>query len=126
MPEGSNRQTKQKGAIREVILAADRPLSPEEIRAGAQKSVESISLATVYRNITALTQDGWLIAVTYPGMPARYEVAGKAHHHHFHCDSCDKMFELDGCTVNFKGNVPGGFRVRSHEFFLSGLCNTCR
>ena len=126
MSQVVSRQTKQKEAIRGVIAAANRPLSPDEIRAEAQKSVSSISLATVYRNITAMTQDGWLTAVTYPGMPSRYEVAGKAHHHHFHCDQCDRMFELEGCVVDFKATVPRGFRVKSHEFFLSGRCSTCR
>lgn len=126
MSEVISRQTRQKEAIREAIQTAGRPLSPDEIRAEAQKTVQSISLATVYRNVASLTQEGWLSPVNYPGMPARYEVAGKAHHHHFHCDQCNGMFELAGCAVDIKANVPKGFRVRSHEFFLSGLCSTCR
>lgn len=120
------RQTKQKEAIRNVVEAAGRPLSPEEIRSAAERTVKRISLATVYRNLTTLTKDKWLQPVLCPGMPARYELASKPHHHHFHCDRCDRMFDLDGCGLDYKANVPKGFQVRAHEFFLSGVCASCR
>jgi Fur family ferric uptake transcriptional regulator len=122
----SPRNTKQKNAIRAAIVAADRPVSPEEILVAAQKAVTGISIATVYRNIGALVKDRWLKPVEIPGMPPRYEVAGKAHHHHFHCDECGKVFELEGCAIDFKPRLPKGFRATAHEFFLSGQCAECR
>ncbi len=120
------RNTKQKEAIRSAITSADRPLSPEEILASAQGSVKNISLATIYRNIASMVQDEWLVGVAFPGMPARYEVAGKKHHHHFHCNACDKVYELEGCAVDVKARLPKGFRATAHEFFLSGTCAACR
>ena len=119
------RNTRQKEAIREAILAADRPLSPEEILQAAQQGVARLSLATVYRNIASLQRDGWLQAVTLPGMPARYEVAGKAHHHHFHCNECGKVYEMEGCGFEFHAKLPHGFTATEHELFLSGRCAAC-
>ena len=119
------RNTRQKEAIREAIQAADRPLSPEEILSAAQKGVASLSLATVYRNVASLQRDGWLQAVTLPGMPARYEVAGKAHHHHFHCNECGKVYEMEGCGFEFHAKLPKGFLATEHELFLSGRCAAC-
>ncbi len=121
-----SRNTKQKEAIREAIIAADRPLSPEEILEGAQQRVKSVSIATVYRNVGALVRDKWLLTVELPGMPPRYEVAGKAHHHHFHCNDCGKVFELEGCAIDFKTRLPKGFLATEHDFFLSGQCAACR
>ena len=120
------RNTRQKEAIREAIQAADRPLSPEEILQFAQKGVPSLSLATVYRNIASLQRDGWLQSVTLPGMPARYEVAGKAHHHHFHCNACGKVYEMEGCGFEFHAKLPLGFTATEHELFLSGQCAACQ
>lgn len=120
------RKTRQKEAIRAAFLEADRPLSPEETLSYAQRQVKGISLATVYRNIGALVEDKWLTAVELPGESTRYEVSGKAHHHHFHCSDCGKVFELEGCSLQMKPKLPRGFRVTGHEFVVYGVCAHCR
>jgi Fur family ferric uptake transcriptional regulator len=119
------RNTKQKDAIRAAFQAADRPLSPEETLQLAQEAVEGLSIATVYRNINMLVEEKWLEPVEVPGDSTRYEVAGKGHHHHFQCNTCGKLFELQGCGVDIKPRLPRGFRATSHELFLYGLCATC-
>ncbi len=55
------RNTRQKQAIREAFAEAGRPLSPEEALDGAQRHYKRIGIATVYRNIKALLEDGWLV-----------------------------------------------------------------
>ena len=82
-------------------------------------------MATVYRTVKALLEDGTLHAVELPGAPARYELAGKRHHHHFHCRSCDGVFEVEACPAGIRGLIPGGFRLEAHEIILYGLCATC-
>ena len=119
------RNTRQKSAIRDAFVSADRPLSPEEILSSAHERVEGLSIATVYRNIATLVKDKWLLPVDIPGEATRYEVAGKAHHHHFHCNSCGKVFELEGCEADIKPKLPRGFRATGHEFFLYGTCADC-
>ena len=112
-------------AIREAFQRADRPLSPEEVLSSAQTEVEGLSIATVYRNIGSLLEIDWLTTVSMPGETLRYEVAGKAHHHHFRCNGCGKVFELQGCELNSHPRLPRGFRATGHEFFLFGSCADC-
>jgi Fur family ferric uptake transcriptional regulator len=119
------RKTKQKEAIRGAFVSSGRPLAHEEVLALAQQHVEGISIATVYRNINSLVEEKWLIPVEIPGTTTRYEVAGKEHHHHFKCNTCGKLFELNGCDVEVKSRLPRGFRMTGHEFFLYGLCASC-
>ncbi|MCU1324284.1 MAG: ferric uptake regulator, Fur family [Acidobacteriaceae bacterium] len=119
------RNTKQKDAIRDAFLVADRPLSHEEVLILAQKKVEGLSIATVYRNINGLLDEKWLAPVEIPGSTTRYEVAGKAHHHHFKCNQCGRLFELQGCDIQIKPRLPQGFRMTGHEFFLYGFCALC-
>ena len=120
------RNTKQKEAIRTAFLEANRPLSPEEILTLAQVEVNGLSIATVYRNIVNLVEEQWLVPVELPGEAKRYEVAGKEHHHHFRCNTCGRVFELEGCSVDIKPKLPRGFRASGHEFFLYGSCAECR
>jgi Fur family ferric uptake transcriptional regulator len=112
------RNTKQRREIRCVLQRAGRPLSPREVLA-------RLGIATVYRNLRALVEAQWLRAVELPGAPDRYEVAGKAHHHHFHCRSCDGLFEIEDCPGNLAALTPDHYQLERHEIFLYGLCDTC-
>ena len=78
------RNTRQRSAIREAIAQADRPLLPQEVLDAAQQAVPGMGLATVYRNLKGLVEEGALQAVNLPGENPRFEVAGHQHHHHFH------------------------------------------
>ena len=120
------RKTRQKDAIRSAFERAARPLSPDEALVAAQSIVQGISVATVYRNINALVADRWLSTVEVPGEPSRYEVAGKGHHHHFHCRHCGRIYDLPGCVLpSVAPSVPTGFELTGHELFLYGLCAPC-
>lgn len=119
------RNTRQKSAIREVFELAGRPLGPQEVLELATPKIRGLGIATVYRNIKSLLEEGWLATVDLPGAPSRYEVAGKDHHHHFHCNDCGKVFELTGCPMPPKPHLPAGFTATSHEFVLYGLCDRC-
>ncbi len=120
-----NRNTRQKFAIKAAFEHLQRPLSPEEVWREASSHVPSISIATVYRNIHALIGDEWLVAVELPGQTSRYEIAGKRHHHHFHCQSCLRVFDLDGCGVEARHTLPQGFRSKRHELTVYGTCDVC-
>ena len=55
----------------------------------------------------------------------RYETAGKAHHDHFRCRTCAKVFEVDDCPVVKLPKMPKGFLLEGHETILVGLCAGC-
>jgi Fur family transcriptional regulator, ferric uptake regulator len=119
------RHTRQKRAIRKAFSEADRPLSLEEALATAQQHHKGLGIATVYRNIKALIEDRWLTRVEIPGEPPRYETSGKQHHHHFHCNNCGRLYELERCVEQIKTPLPRGFHATGHEFFLYGICASC-
>jgi Fur family transcriptional regulator, ferric uptake regulator len=119
--------TRQREAIMQALSKSARPMSPAEILKAAGKHVKSLSLATVYRNLKALADDGQIHPVQLPGEPPRYELreAASHHHHHFHCETCDKVFDIAGCPKGLEGMVPSGFTLRSHELVLYGVCSGC-
>lgn len=119
------RNTTQRRAIHRALEDAGRPLGPGEIFEAARSLVPGLGIATVYRAIKRLLADGFLAEVELPGEPPRYELAGKAHHHHFRCTSCRKVYDLDRCTDSFLELLPRGFRLDGHELYLFGRCAEC-
>ena len=119
------RNTEQRIALRRVLLEADRPLSAQEVLQAAQKIVIGLGIATVYRNLRMLVDEKWLATVGLPGKPDRYEVAGKAHHHHFHCKVCNRVFEVAECASDLRQMTPAGFVLDGHDVVLYGKRSEC-
>lgn len=119
------RNTRQRDAIRQVFEEQPRPLGPIEVLEYGRDHVSKLGIATVYRTINSLVDSGWLVPVELPGEPPRYEKSGAAHHHHFRCRQCSRVFEIHGCPGDLRELTPKGFTLESHEVVLYGLCNTC-
>ncbi len=120
------RQTRQREAIGRVIEAATGPLTAREIHARAQEEMAGLGIATVYRTIKLLLEAREIKGVVLPSGEPRYESAGRGHHDHFLCRSCEQVFDL-GCPLRMaRGtSLPGGFVVEDHEVTLFGLCPGC-
>jgi Fur family ferric uptake transcriptional regulator len=121
------RSTRQKTAIRSTIDSAKRPLTPLEVLDGARLEVPALSIATVYRNLKSLLQDGVIKVVPLPGDSPRYESthAANTHHHHFQCSQCQRVFDVHGCPGDLERLAPPGFSVDRHELTLYGRCADC-
>jgi Fur family ferric uptake transcriptional regulator len=119
------RETRQRKAIRKVFLDSSRPLSPDEVLDKGQRQVPGLGIATVYRNVKLLAEEGWLTEVELPGSGARYELAERPHHHHFVCRACDQAFDVHGCPPQVEELAPQGFVVEDHEVILYGRCPSC-
>jgi Fur family transcriptional regulator, ferric uptake regulator len=121
----ATRNTNQRKAIRDVFERTDRPLSTQEVLAAAQGRKSGLGIATVYRTIKILLEEGWLSAVKLPGEPPRYERAGKPHHHHFYCKHCGRVYEVPGSVQLLDALVPKGFVLEEHDLVLYGRCSQC-
>ena len=119
------RDTRQRAAIRAAIERSTRPLLPAEILEQAQRDVEAMGIATVYRNLKLLVDAHEIRTVELPGEAARYETARHAHHHHFQCKRCARVFDVHACPGDFASMAPKGFKVEAHELTLYGLCAEC-
>jgi Fur family ferric uptake transcriptional regulator len=119
------RDTQQRRAIWSAFEGSGRPLSPREVLEMAQALRPGLGIATVYRALKAWMEEGRLAQVDLPGEPPRYEPTGKGHHHHFHCKTCDRVYELEGCPDGLRRMTPEGFSLESHEVVLYGRCAQC-
>jgi Fur family ferric uptake transcriptional regulator len=118
--------TQQKRTLTGVILRADRPLTPAEIWKTGKKASPALGIATVYRALRRLVEEGRVRLVEIPGAVPHYESTARQHHHFFFCRRCRRLSNLVGCVPGVRGLAPRGFAVEGHEIVLYGRCANCR
>lgn len=119
------RHTLQRAAVLGAIVRAGRPFLPQEAHALAGDESPTLSIATVYRALKKLAEDGSICPVALAGEPVRYEAAGQGHHHHFQCRECHRVYDVEGCVGDLGGLCPPGFTLEEHEVILYGRCAAC-
>jgi Fur family ferric uptake transcriptional regulator len=122
---GHRRDTPQRRAIRATLADTARPLTAAELHRTAAESVPGLGIATVYRTLVALLEDGWVRQVELPGEPARYERSRTGHRHYFKCRTCGRTFSVDGCAADLEHLLPEGYTLDAHEIVLYGRCRAC-
>lgn len=118
--------TQQKLTLTGVIMRAERPLTPAEICRAAKKAIPTLGIATVYRALKQLLEEGRVRLVEIPGASPHYESTARQHHHFFFCQHCRRLYNLVGCIRGVHGLAPDGFTVEGHEIVLYGRCSDCR
>ena len=122
----ATRSTRQRDVITRIMQAAQGPLAVADVLDRARSDLPGLGIATVYRTLKLLTEQGRIHPVTLDG-ETLYEASGQGHHHHFSCQDCGRVFTLHTCPVALpSGTVyPGAFIVRAHEVTLYGQCPDC-
>lgn len=96
-----------------------------EIFEGVNRLDPRSSKATVYRNLRDLVDAGLVREVAVEGRSARFDLKGNQHHH-FICDGCGTVENLDWFDVPMPSAKFAGKRVvREYELILRGFCDAC-
>jgi Fur family peroxide stress response transcriptional regulator len=96
-----------------------------EIFAAVNRLDPRSSRATVYNNLRDLVQAGLVREVAMEGRAARFDVKD-TRHHHFICDRCGKLEDVDWYDVPRPATASLGKRVvREYELIFRGLCTQC-
>ena len=76
------RITRQRAALLHVLADADDHPDATELHRRAREIDDTVSLATVYRTLTALEAQGVVQRLAFEGEPARFETTDAPHHDH--------------------------------------------
>lgn len=120
--------TPQRRIILEILGNSERHLSAEEIGLLVKEIEPSISLATVYRNLSLLVDLQMVSRLDLHDGPVRYELH-RGHNHHLVCMECGTAIKLGVCPMH--GEIQriieeNGFEVDTHHFEITGCCRECR
>lgn len=126
------RNTKQKALIRDCLSKTGRHMTVEEIYSSINKDSEKISIATIYRNLKLLEEQG-VIKKLYMSddAPLFYEMNDQDEHTHHHlvCKKCGAIIDFDEDlleSVEKTIEEKNGFKVEDHRVVFYGICSKCQ
>jgi Fe2+ or Zn2+ uptake regulation protein len=124
--EGSGlRCTPQRYAVMAFLVEHQTHPTAAEIFEGVNRRDPRSSRATTYNNLRDLVQAGLVREVAVEGRAARFDAKG-LRHHHFICDRCGNVEDMEWYEVPRPASRTLGKRiVRECELIFRGLCAKC-
>ena len=122
------RLTHQRLEIVRVVAADETHPDVETVFRSVRERVPTISLDTVYRTLSTLTERGLIGRVLFTPGPARYD-ANPARHHHFVCTRCGLIRDVedeDLDAIRPTAEVARIGRPDTVSVQFRGVCAACR
>lgn len=118
--------SKQREMILNEVLNSNEHPTADNIYDNLKKDNPSLSLGTVYRNLTQLENHGMIKKLAIPGDPIRYD-CNLSEHDHFICDECGTIIdiEVDSEKLSDEFAEKEGVTVRKSYVILKGICSSC-
>ncbi|WP_353894089.1 transcriptional repressor [Proteinivorax hydrogeniformans] len=121
------RMTKQRRKILEVLKSTTCHPTADWIYNEVKKEMPTISLGTVYRNLSVLKTKGEILELNYGSTFSRYD-GNPTNHYHFTCNKCLKVYDVDiplQSKLNDQINHVNGHKVDDHRIEFYGTCREC-
>lgn len=119
------RCTSQRYAVMSFLIEHTGHPTAAEIFAAVNRVDPRSSKATTYNNLRDLVQAGLVREVAVEGRAARFDAKG-LRHHHFICDRCGNVEDVEWYDVPRPAARSLGKRtVRECELIFRGLCAKC-
>ena len=127
--DGGYRVTPQREAI--LAAMADSPDHPtaEAVHRRLLSGIPDLSLATVYKTLTALKACGEVLELQFSNQDNRYDAARPKPHPHLICQGCGAVTDSDLPGVEAMAQALAeatGYAITSHRLDFFGLCPACR
>ena len=119
------RCTPQRYAVMAFLMEQNRHPTAAEIFKAVNRADPRSSRATIYNNLRDLVQAGLVREVAAEGRAARFDAEG-VRHHHFICDRCGNVEDMEWYHVPKPASGSLGTRIlRECELIFRGLCTKC-
>ncbi len=119
-----SRRTEQREAILDALRRSERAVTAQELHA----RLEGVGLATVYRNLQRLADEGSADTLRRESGELAFLVCGSGHHHHLTCRTCGRVEEVRDCRLTDWAHQVArrhGFTGVEHSAELVGTCADC-
>jgi Fur family peroxide stress response transcriptional regulator len=119
------RCTPQRYAVMAFLMEQNSHPTAAEIFEAVNRMDPRCSRATTYNNLRDLVHAGLVREVAVEGRSARFDAKG-LQHHHFVCDRCGNVEDIDWYDVPKPAAASLGKRVlRECELIFRGFCTKC-
>ena len=131
------RWTVPRQAILDVFMRNKGHLTAEDVFIYLRRSNPGIGMATVYRNLDFLCQQGLLNRFQFDADRSHYELNDdeKPHHHHIICRKCGKVIDYSEFIerelklmkdLEKELSKKHEFDIEAHDLNFFGLCKNCK
>jgi Fur family transcriptional regulator, ferric uptake regulator len=128
-PVREQRRTRQRAAVNEVLDEVDDFVSAQELHQMLRARGSQVGLATVYRALQTLADDGRVDVLRSDAGEAVYRRCDQPdHHHHLVCRSCGAAVEISRPAVEAWAEDVArahGYVDVTHTVEIFGLCPRC-
>ena len=119
--------SRQRESIKKFLMTRTDHPTAEMIYENLRKEYPKISLGTVYRNLSLLSDIGEIQTISTGVGPDRFDGNAKPHYH-FICKNCGqvmdlKMQGLEHINLLAQHEFPG--IIEGHSVFFDGRCEAC-
>ncbi|MDR3239190.1 MAG: transcriptional repressor [Clostridiales bacterium] len=122
------RYSKQRELIARVVKESDTHPTAEQVYNQVKPILPHVSIGTVYRNLTRLSEQGDIRRLHTPNGSDRFD--GKLREHaHMLCNACGRILDMD---LSFESGLDErvrqetGVDVTEHQLFIRGFCKECK
>lgn len=122
------RNTWQREAVRAALAEREYFVSAQALHAALRDGGSPIGLATVYRALTDLADEGEADSLQQEGEALYRACTPGSHHHHLICRSCGMTVEITADPVEEWAQqvaAQHGFTRAEHIVDVFGLCEAC-
>lgn len=122
------RNTKQREEVWRALERNPGFVSAQELHQTLREIGSTIGLATVYRTLNALAEEGNVDALTREGENL-FRACSPGHHHHIICRECGLTKEIEASAVEAWAKAVAaehGFSDPQHIVDIFGTCGACQ
>ena len=119
--------SRQREIILETLKSNVVHPTAEYLYAILKAKAPNISLATLYRNLNQLADNGVIKKIDGLEAPSHYD-HNTPEHYHFICDECKRVFDVSSDVapnIVQKTEEELGFIVKKHDIIFNGICRDC-
>lgn len=119
--------SRQREAIKEFLCGRTDHPTADTVYTCLREDHPNISLGTVYRNLTLLTELGEIVKITTGEGADRFD-ANVHRHHHFICTTCQNVYDLDMANIDSVMDTAAkgcSGQIDTYRINFYGTCEHC-
>ena len=123
-----HRRTRQREVVLEIVRSTMDHPTAEWVHKQARRRLPRLSLATVYRNLKELAEEGTIRELHAGGHSARFD-ANTGRHYHIRCVACGRVNDLPisvDSRLEEEAARAVNYRILGHEVEVLGVCPGCQ
>lgn len=121
------KHSKQRDAIKNFLMTRKDHPTADVVYTKVREEFPNISLGTVYRNLTLLSEIGEITRIRVGDGIDHFD-ADVSSHYHFVCTHCGSVLDLDMESLSHINEIAGaGFdgKITGHITYFYGTCPNC-